>query len=110
MAHIQSAVSDLFEAFRSGEGVDLVRESVRIVLQELIESEASAVIGADRYERTPERVTERNGVRWRELIGLTPFRRSTRYESRPVARGRGQGVWSDHDEQQEASHSGAGRP
>ncbi len=46
MAHIQSAVSDLFEAFRSGEGVDLVRESVRIVLQEVIESEASAVIGA----------------------------------------------------------------
>ena len=110
MAHIQSAVSDLFEAFRSGEGVDLVRESVRIVLQELIESEASAVIGADRYERTPERVTERNGVRWRELIGLTPFLRSGRYESRPVARGRGQGDWSDHDEQQEASHSGAGRP
>ena len=68
MAHIQSAVSDLFEAFPSGEGVDLVRESVRIVLQELIESEASAVIGADRYERTPERVTERNGVRWRELM------------------------------------------
>ncbi|XIH80640.1 hypothetical protein E7740_00090 [Micrococcus luteus] len=36
--------------------------------------------------------------------GLTPFRRSSRYESRPVARGRGQGDWSDHDEQQEASH------
>ena len=42
--------------------------------------------------------------------GLTPFRRSSRYESRPVARGRGQGDWSDHDEQQEASHPGAGRP
>ena len=27
--------------------------------------------------------------------GLTPFRRSSRYESRPVARGRGQGDWSD---------------
>ncbi|WP_409048483.1 recombinase family protein [Microbacterium sp. HA-8] len=43
-------------------------------------------------------------------IGLTPFRRSSRYESRPVVRGRGQGDWSDHDEQQEASHPGAGRP
>ena len=43
-------------------------------------------------------------------IGLTPFRRSSRYEGRPVARGRGQGDWSDHDEQQEASHPGAGRP
>lgn len=45
MAHVQSAVSDLLEAFRAGEGVDLVRESVRIVLQELIDTEAAAVIG-----------------------------------------------------------------
>ena len=43
-------------------------------------------------------------------FGLTPFRRSSRYESRLVVRGRGQGDWSDHDEQQEASHPGAGRP
>ena len=47
---------------------------------------------------------------WPTAFGLTPFRRSSRYESRPVARGRGQGDWSDHDEQQEASHPGAGRP
>ena len=45
-----------------------------------------------------------------DAVGLNPFRRSSRYESRPVARGRGQGDWSDHDEQQEASHPGAGRP
>lgn len=45
-----------------GRESNLVRESVRIVLQELIDTEASAVIGADRYERTPERTTERNGV------------------------------------------------
>ena len=68
MALSQSAVSDLLEAFRAGEGVDLVRESVRLVLQELIESEATAVIGAARYERSPERVTERNGTRARELL------------------------------------------
>ena len=34
-----------------------------------------------------------------ERGGLTPFRRSGRYASRPVARGGGQGDWSDHDEQ-----------
>ena len=68
MAHVQSAVADLLEAFRAGEGVDLVRESVRIVLQELIDTEATAVIGAERYERSPERTTERNGVRLRELM------------------------------------------
>ena len=54
MTQVQSAVSDLLEAFRAGEGVDLVRESVRIVLQELIDTEAAAVIGAGRYERTPD--------------------------------------------------------
>jgi putative transposase len=59
----QSAVSDLLDALRAGEGVDLVRESVRIVLQELIEAEATETIGAARYERTGTRTTERNGTR-----------------------------------------------
>ena len=59
----QSAVSDLLDALRAGDGVDLVRESVRMVLQELIETEAAQVIGAARYERAPGRTTERNGSR-----------------------------------------------
>ena len=67
MALPQSAVSELLEAFRAGDGVDLIRESVRIVLQELIETEAAEVIGAGRYERTQERTTERNGHRPRVL-------------------------------------------
>lgn len=46
----------------------------------------------------------------RDHPGLTPFLRSGDCVSRPVARGFGQGDWSDHDEQQEASHPGAGRP
>ena len=46
----------------------------------------------------------------RELSGLTPFCRSGGSGSRPVARGCGQGDWSDHVEHQEASHPGAGRP
>ena len=33
----------LLEAFRAGEGVDLVRESVRLVVQELLETEATEV-------------------------------------------------------------------
>ena len=68
MALSDSAVSELWDAFRAGEGVDLVRESVRLVLQELIEAEATAVIGAGRYERSPDRVAERNGSRPRELL------------------------------------------
>lgn len=68
MAQFQSALSGLLTSVQNGEGVDLVRESVRIVLQELIDAEAIAVIGADRYERTPERTNERNGTRPREVM------------------------------------------
>ena len=67
MALSQSVASELLEAFRAGEGVDLVRESVRLVMQELIETEASERIGADRYERTKTRITDRNGSRPRLL-------------------------------------------
>jgi putative transposase len=67
MALPQSAVSELLEAFRAGDGVDLVRESVQLVLQELIEAEVTERIGAAPYERTPERITERNGSRSRAL-------------------------------------------
>jgi transposase-like protein len=67
MALSQSAVSELLDAFRTGDGVDLIRESVRMVMQELIETEATEKIGAARYERTDTRTTERNGSRDRLL-------------------------------------------
>ncbi len=67
MALSQSAVSELLDAFRAGDGVDLIRESVRLVLQELIEVEATEVIGAAPYERSETRTTERNGSRPRLL-------------------------------------------
>jgi transposase-like protein len=67
MALDQSVLSELLDAFRSGEGLDLIKESVRLVCQELIEAELSAAIGAERYERTPERTNERNGHRARLL-------------------------------------------
>jgi putative transposase len=63
----QSALSELLEAIRAGGGLDLAREAYRLVAQELIELEASRVIGAARYERTDERTTHRNGSRSRLL-------------------------------------------
>ena len=39
----------------------MICESVRLVLQELIEVEAVEQIGAGRYERTGSRLTDRNG-------------------------------------------------
>ena len=52
MALSESAVSELLDAFRAGDGVDLIRDAVTMVLQELIEIEATEKIGAGRYERT----------------------------------------------------------
>ena len=44
---------------------DVVREGVRVLIQSVIEAEVTQRIGAKRYERTPERVTQRNGYRER---------------------------------------------
>lgn len=55
MALDQSALSDLSAALKSGEVIDLVREAVRLVCQELIEAEATAQIGAGLYGRSETR-------------------------------------------------------
>jgi transposase-like protein len=57
----------VLEALRAGEGVDLVRDTVRVALQGLIELEATERIGAAPYQRSEDRVTERNGYRPRML-------------------------------------------
>ena len=72
MALSQSVASELLEAFRAGEGVDLIRESVRLVMQDLIEVDVAEQIGAGRYERTDSRTTQRNGSR--PKAGLDPGR------------------------------------
>ncbi len=59
----QSDLSALLDALRAGDGVDLIRDLVRLVLQELVEAEAAGAIGAGRYERSEGRLTERNGHR-----------------------------------------------
>ena len=65
--HSALPIADLLEAVLSGEGVNWIAESVRLVLPELIEAEAAVKIGAGRYERTETRVNERNGARDRLL-------------------------------------------
>src|SRR5215217_2152650 len=63
MALSQFVLPDLLDASSADEGVDLVRDAVRMVMQEVIEAEATEQIGAARYERLNTRVTERNGSR-----------------------------------------------
>jgi transposase-like protein len=45
------------------EGVDFLRESLLWVVQPLMEAEVSELIGAERGERSEERLTHRNGYR-----------------------------------------------
>lgn len=52
MALEQSVLSELADALKSADGVDLGREAVRLVLQELVESEAAGAIDAEQYERS----------------------------------------------------------
>lgn len=44
---------------------DFLREGIRILIQAVIEAEVTQRIGAERYERSPERVAQRNGYRER---------------------------------------------
>jgi putative transposase len=67
MALDQSVLTDLLDALRSGGDLDFMREAMQLVLQALIDLEASQAIGADRYERTDGRTTHRNGSRARLL-------------------------------------------
>ena len=67
MALDESAMTDLLAALRAGGGLDVVREALALVLQALIDAEATEVIGAGRYEPSAARTTHRNGTRARLL-------------------------------------------
>jgi transposase-like protein len=56
---VEQVVSFLLE----DEGVDFLRESLRWVVQQLMEAEVSELIGAEHGERSEERLTHRNGYR-----------------------------------------------
>lgn len=60
-------LQELLEAIRAGGDIDVVRRGVEYVLQALIDAEATARIGAERFERTATRTTQRNGMRERLL-------------------------------------------
>jgi putative transposase len=63
----QSDVCELLDAIRAGGDIDVIRKGVELVLQALIDAEATEHIGADRYQRSSTRTTWRNGSRDRLL-------------------------------------------
>ena len=67
MALDQSALSELLDALRAGGDLDVFREGLALVLQALIDAEATQHIGARPYERSEQRTAHRNGTRSRLL-------------------------------------------
>lgn len=62
---------------KTGANLDFLREAVQLLAQELMELEVSRKIGAQRHERTAERVTYRNGYRhrtWDTRVGTIDLR------------------------------------
>jgi transposase-like protein len=71
MALDQSALLDLLAQLKLTDVTDRVRTATETLYQELIDAEAAAVIGAGKYERSEERMTQRNGSRPRTFSTRT---------------------------------------
>jgi len=67
MAMDQSALLDLLAALKDTDVSDRIRTATEHLYQELIDAEATAVIGAGPWQRTTERTALRNGSRDRVL-------------------------------------------
>ena len=64
--------ADVVARAMAGEHGDLLRESVALVVRELMEAEVAQLIGVERGERSAERVTNLNGHRprlWETRVG-----------------------------------------
>ncbi|MEV7020901.1 IS256 family transposase [Kitasatospora sp. NPDC093558] len=67
MALSQSDLLRLMESLRTADGIELIRTLAQRILQELIEAEATARIGAEPGEHTEARTAWRNGHRDKTL-------------------------------------------
>jgi putative transposase len=63
MALDQSALLELLEMMRSADEGELMRRLLATIMQELVDAEATAHIGAEPHQRSEERTTQRNGTR-----------------------------------------------
>ena len=67
MALDQSALLELLGELKLTDVNNRIRVATETLYQELIDAEAAAFIGAAPFERSPDRVTQRNGSRLRTL-------------------------------------------
>jgi putative transposase len=67
VALTESDLSELLAALKAGEMTDAIRTSLEWILQQLIEAEVTAFVGAAPHERSETRTNQRNGHRPRLL-------------------------------------------
>ena len=60
-------VSEAAGKMLTGEHADVLREAVRLMLREIMEAEVAELAGGERYERSEERSSYRNGYRERRF-------------------------------------------
>lgn len=63
----QAVFENLLTQIRSSEDVDVLRETAVWTIHQLMEADVTQQIGAERYEQTESRITQRNGTRPRPL-------------------------------------------
>jgi len=67
MALSQSALLEVLDALKASDSTDVIRHALQVMLQQLIDAEATAVIGAEPHQRTEARITQRNGSRTKTI-------------------------------------------
>ena len=74
---LSMALAELLRKAETEPDLDTLREGVRVLTQALMELEVAQHVGADRYQRSPERQGERNGYRersWDTRVGTLELR------------------------------------
>src|SRR5437660_3412630 len=70
--NLSMALAELLRKAEAEPDVDTLREGVRVMTQALMELEVAQHLGAERYQRSPDRQGERNGYRdrtWDTRVG-----------------------------------------
>ena len=74
---LSMALAELLRKADAEPDVDTLREGVRVMTQALMELEVAQHLGAERYQRSPDRQGERNGYRdrqWDTRVGTLELR------------------------------------
>lgn len=65
-ADVRIALAGLLRKAKLDQDVDILREGLRVLTQELMEIEMTQAVGAERHERSDDRTGQRNGYRERQ--------------------------------------------